>query len=164
MKRTPYLTPLSWEHHSALVNANRIKRGLANQADLNTIQEFIEYIWKHDLRPHFNREENILLNRPEAGRIPPAIKERTLNEHEEFNELFRQIVASVTPDDKKNLFSRFSDLLIAHVRFEEGEFFPAVEEKFPEDVLEIAGRQIKEQHVPACFTWDPPFWERSTTG
>ena len=160
MKRTPYLTPLSWEHHSALVNANRIKRGLAIAADPAVMQEFIEYIWKQDLRPHFNREENILLSRPEAHLIPAAVKQRTLNEHKEFDELFRQIAASKTSGEKTNLFKRFADLLIAHVRFEEGEFFPAVEENFPKDVLEAAGRQLKEQHVPACFTWNPPFWEK----
>jgi len=163
MKRTPYLTPLSWEHHSALVNANRVKRGLAAQADLAVIQEFIEYIWEQDLRPHFNREENILLSRPEAKGIPEAIKTRTLQEHEEFNALFRQIQSSVTPDEKNTLFSRFAELLIAHVRFEESEFFPSVEEAFPEDVLEMVGQQLKEQHVPACFTWNPPFWEKPKT-
>ncbi|HHE55818.1 MAG TPA: hypothetical protein ENL21_08555, partial [Caldithrix abyssi] len=60
MKRSKYLVPLSWEHHSALLNANRLQKGLANQTPKGILLDFLKYIWENDLSPHFNREETIL--------------------------------------------------------------------------------------------------------
>ncbi len=160
MKRSKELIPLSWEHHSALVNASRIQRGLENQTAVSILQEFIEFIWQHDLRPHFDREENIIINRTEAEAIDPGIKQRTLDEHREFNDLFDRIVKSNNSEQKMSYMERFAKLLTDHVRFEENQFFPAVEEHFTADILQLVGKQLKEQHVPACITWNPPFWEK----
>ncbi|RLD17016.1 hypothetical protein DRI50_00410 [candidate division KSB1 bacterium] len=160
MKRSEYLVPLSWEHHSALVNANRIKLGVENKAPLSVIQEFVEYIWEHDLLPHFEREEEVILSREEADKIPTDIKERTLAEHQEFSTLFDQILQTAEEAEKKKLLKRFADLLVAHVRFEESEFFPSVEKEFSQEALKEIGKELKERHVPACFTWEPPFWKQ----
>ncbi len=160
MKRSEYLVPLSWEHHSALVNANRIKLGVENKGKIEDIREFIEYIWQHDLLPHFNREENIILSHREAAKIPQAIKERTLNEHSEFKQLFDQIMSLEPNSAQYDLFKRFAALLVSHVRFEESSFFPAVEQKFSKEALKKIGKELKEQHVPGCITWQQAFWRK----
>ena len=160
MKRSEYLVPLSWEHHSALVNANRIKLGVKNKAPVSEIQEFVKYIWAHDLLPHFTREEEIILQREETPKIPRAIRDRTLAEHQEFSALFDQILNTNDDALKMDLFKRFGDLLVTHVRFEESEFFPSVEKTFSKETLKIIGKELKEQHVPGCITWQPPFWKK----
>jgi len=48
MKRSKYLVPLSWEHHSALLNANRLQKGLANQTPKGILLDFLKYIWEND--------------------------------------------------------------------------------------------------------------------
>lgn len=160
MKRSKFLVPLSWEHHSALVNANRIKLGVENKGKVEDIRKFIEYIWQHDLLPHFTREETIILNHQEAVKIAQTIKERTLNEHSEFLQIFNQIMQSQLNSGQYELFKRFAVLLVSHVRFEESEFFPAVEKRFSKEALEIIGKKLKEQHVPGCITWQPAFWRK----
>ncbi len=160
MKRSKYLVPLSWEHHGALVNANRIKLGVEKKAASNEILQFVRYIWEHDLLPHFKREENIILNHGEANRIPKAIRERTIKEHKEFIDLMEQIGQVQKEEQYRELFQQFSRLLIAHVRFEENEFFPAVENEFLPETLREIGEKLKDRHVPACITWQPPFWKK----
>ncbi len=160
MKRSKFLVPLSWEHHSALVNANRIKLGVQNQGNVADIRAFIVYIWQHDLLPHFTREEQVILNHDEAQKISEEIKDRIRSEHEAFKGLYEQITNSNNEDRLNDRFERFAALLVAHVRYEENTFFPAVEQHFSQAALHEIGKALKEQHVPGCITWQPAFWKR----
>ena len=160
MKRSPYLTPLSWEHHSALVNASRIKRGLALKADLALMEEFLFYIWKTDLLPHFQREEDAFLKEKSWRHVAENVREHMLNDHHEFTLLVEQIALLQDAPEKSELIERFADLLVSHVRFEERQLFPVIESAFDEEALKIIGKQLKERHIPGCIQWQPAFWKK----
>ena len=160
MKRSKYLTPLSWEHHSALVNASRIKRGLALKADTAILQEFMEYLWKTDLQPHFQREEDAFLPQKDWQQVAEDLRSHMLNDHKEFARLAEQISKTTAVGKKTEAMERFADLLTSHVRFEERQLFPAIEDAFDEDALIAIGAQLKERHVPGCIHWQPAFWEK----
>ncbi len=160
MKRSEPLTPLSWEHHSALVNANRIKRGIAVQADPIVIQEFLEYIWKTDLQGHFKREEDNFTTHPAWNDIADHLRRTMLNEHVELEDLVEKTINTSDRTVKTELMDKIADIIIAHVRFEERQLYPAIEEAFDSDTLQKIGKALKEQHVPGCIHWQPPFWEK----
>ncbi len=159
MKRSESLTPLSWEHHSALVNANRIKRGIAAQADPLVIQEFLEYIWNTDLEGHFKREEENFTIYPAWNQVPQSLRRIMLDEHAELEQLVKRVQAATEPGLKLNFMEKIADMVIAHVRFEERELYPAIEAVFDSDTLNKIGKALKEQHVPGCIHWQPAFWE-----
>ena len=123
MKRSPCLQPLSREHHAALSLAKSCERAaqsgdaaLVDQACQRVIQEF-----QGELDRHFQFEERSLLpllQSPETQRLV----ERTLADHRHLRGLFE----AMQQNDIKALNS-FGQCLIAHVRFEERELFPAIE-------------------------------------
>lgn len=159
MKRSPYLVPLSWEHHSALVNANRIHKGIANEADVNIMQEFMEYVWQTDLQPHFEREERLLGGNRNWMDVAEDLRNHMLSDHDAMDTLMKTLIATQRLEEKEVILADFAQLLISHVRFEENELFPAIEELFEESDLEIIGQKLKEEHVPGCIAYKPAFWE-----
>ena len=160
MKRSEYLTPLSWEHHAALVNANRIKRGLELNADLSVIKEFIDYVWINDLQPHFDREESVLAAADDWQKVPEEFRRHMLDDHREFEILAEVIKTENNIDELRDAMGRFAQLLEAHVRFEERQLFDAIEKNYNKDTLVKAGKELKERHTPGCVVWKPEFWKK----
>jgi len=123
MKRSAALQPLSREHHTALTLAKACERavlsGDAAQVELacqGAIRAFSD-----ELETHFQLEEQTLLpllNSPETQ--PLAV--RTLGDHRQLHDLLAGLqLANVAALDS------FGKCLAAHVRFEERELFPALE-------------------------------------
>ena len=160
MKRSTYLTPLSWEHHAALVNANRVKRGLEMGADTQIIRNFINYVWETDLQSHFDREESVLAAADDWQKVDETLRDHMMSDHREFEILAGLIKEETDTSELRNAMSRFATLLEAHVRFEERELFPAIEEVYDKTTLEQAGRELKERHIPGCLVWKPEFWKK----
>ncbi|HID38767.1 MAG TPA: hemerythrin domain-containing protein [Calditrichaeota bacterium] len=160
MKRSKYLIPLSWEHHAALVNANRVKRGLEIMAQEQIIREFIDYVWKTDLHPHFDREESVLATGADWQKVPEEFRRHMLDDHREFELLAKTIAEEDDTDRLREAMIRFSDLLDAHVRFEERQLFPAIEKVYDKTTLQRAGKELKKRHVPGCVIWKPEFWKK----
>lgn len=123
MKRSPFLQPLSRDHHAALTLARACERaaraGNADQiaaACARALREYTEH-----LAAHFETEERSLLPRlqDEAGQ---ALAQRTLADHRRLQGL----LDGLRQNDAAAL-ARFGEGLAAHVRFEERELFPAIE-------------------------------------
>jgi len=122
MQRHPRLQPLSREHYGALKLAKLCAQaaegddtaiGLACQ---RAIQSYAD-----ELQPHFLFEENSLfpLLRDTSYQL---LVEHALLDHRKLAELKDRML----PADKEVL-RQFGQLLLAHVRFEERELFPALE-------------------------------------
>lgn len=130
MKRSPALLQLSREHHTALSLALRIERGDNAAALLVDLPS----VFRNEMEPHFQEEENILLPRLQAAG-EEALVSRTLAEHAQIRQLVEQIaggdVASLQP---------FGEMLRAHVRFEERELFLVAERVLPADYLLDSGK------------------------
>lgn len=126
MKRSSALTPLSHEHHAALVTAKRI-RDLKAESE----REIIEYwqakreIIKQQLSEHFKVEEGHLL--PLLSKGAQDMAQRLTAEHE--------IMLSLLESEQGETALEFSEMLKNHVRFEERELFPWLEEQYGNDVL-----------------------------
>lgn len=122
MQRSPQLQPLSREHHTALVLAKVCERSA--DADAATIKAACQRViqsYADELHPHFQIEEQTLLPLLQ-GTPEQALAERTLHDHRQLAELRERMQA---PD--ADALRQFGKILMAHVRFEERELFPALE-------------------------------------
>ena len=129
MKRDPRLQDLSRDHHHALVLARKALQALDGaDEDLSAMWTEIVAAFFEELQPHFEVEEKYLLVAlDQAG--AQALADRTRAEHARLREL-------VTAEIKSREHLReLGELLRDHVRFEEGELFPAAEQRLDEHQL-----------------------------
>lgn len=135
MKRSPVLQPLSREHHTALTLAKACERAarsgdeaLVNQACQRAILSYAD-----ELAPHFEFEELSLLPLLH-GTGMQALAERTLADHEQL-----RVLRDALQRDDADALERFGKCLSAHVRFEERELFPALENFLEERERRMGG-------------------------
>lgn len=123
MKRSTALQPLSREHHTALTLAKACERAVQSQEKeqvAKTCQRVIQ-AFSDELEPHFQIEEQTLLPLlHDAGNRP--LEQRTLTEHQQL----RALLDGLRQNDVRAL-DDFGKLLAAHVRFEERDLFPTLE-------------------------------------
>jgi hemerythrin-like domain-containing protein len=122
MKRSLVLQPLSREHHQALVFSKRL-HALADLPEQKQLKEWSGFrlVLSDALLPHFDEEERYFLQ--ELG----VAENNHLVQH--MLEDHRAMRAYMSSEDVSQLH-QFSDLLKAHVRFEERELFPWLEKEF----------------------------------
>ncbi len=124
MKRSPVLQPLSREHHTALSLANACQHA-TQSGDLTLINQTCQralQLYGNELDAHFNIEEGTLLPLLQTAETQPLVQ-RTLLEHRQL----RDLLDGLRQRNAESL-QRFGQLLKEHVRFEERELFPALEE------------------------------------
>jgi len=123
MKRSTALQPLSREHHTALTLAKACERA-AQSRDVDRVVQTCRRViqaFSDELEPHFQVEELSLLPLlHDAGN--KSLEQRTLTDHQQL----RALLDGLRQNDIDAL-DDFGKLLSAHVRFEERELFPALE-------------------------------------
>ena len=135
MKRDIRLHGLSSDHHHALVLARRIREAAARGELGLALAAHARERYDAELAPHFAVEEEELLPAlAAAGRQDLA--ERTRGEHEALRAHLRAAEAG-----ELARLGQFAALLEAHVRFEEGELFPACEALAGDEVLGRVARR-----------------------
>jgi len=148
MKRSRELTPLSHDHHQALFVAMQLKR--ADEADPSAaLAAFLEYDERTGAR-HFEIEETILLPGwlaadPEAE-ADDAI--RVLAEHLQIRAAAARLRAEVAPGGAE--LKALGELLERHVRYEERELFPRIEQRLDPTSLDRLGAAIAAAEGDAC--------------
>ncbi|MGE5437842.1 MAG: hemerythrin domain-containing protein [Syntrophothermus sp.] len=152
MKREPSLYPLSHDHHHGLVQASRLKNAgkPSSERTIKTIaSEFIEF-WYSDLIRHFREEEDYLL--PvllQYSSDHNVLISKTILEHIDI----RRSVLQLEEDLWRNIEIHLDNLhnigkmLESHIRFEERELFPLIEEKVPSEELESINKIITSKMV-----------------
>ena len=131
LKRHPALEPLSRDHHHALVVAQRLKR--ADEATAREARDiFLEY-WNHDGRHHFREEEDILLPAC-AGFMDTEqpLVAKVLTDHIQIRHLADQLEAQHPP---LTILHALGRRLEQHIRREERELFPLIEQAMPDAEL-----------------------------
>lgn len=122
MKRAPALRPLSRDHLKALIAAKRLREATEVEAGNRHFLEF----WQPEGRHHFRVEEEVLLP-GWALKAPvdrPAVA-RMLDDHLAIRrEALRIEAGEASLEELREL----GVLLESHVRFEERELFPMVEQ------------------------------------
>ena len=142
MKRHAALQPLSRDHHVALVAAQRLRRATdANAAD--TREEFLAF-WHEHGATHFRVEEDVLL--PLFARHGDPDDERIVRMLVDHVRIRAQVLA-LDGDVEVGALHTLGEELAAHVRLEECEVFPLIEETLSEDAAAelVAAVQRAEQ-------------------
>lgn len=122
MKRSEALTPLSHDHHQALVVAQRLRR--AESASGPAAEEFRRF-WREQGRPHFRIEEEVLL--PIWQRLGTPDPEQIARVAQEHLAIRALALAVMEGEAELGQLQRLGELMQAHVRYEERELFPLIE-------------------------------------
>ena len=146
VKRHTALQPLSRDHHHGLILAQLIKKGAPAYKGLPTaIKEKKDYVvsfYNSELKKHFKKEEEILfpLAKNRTTEIDGLIDE-IVGEHRKIEKLVNE-VQKIT--DFENILDKLGWLLEKHIRKEERELFPAIEENLTEGELSELKTKLKQ--------------------
>ena len=153
MKRDKNLLSLSRDHHHGLLLGWKIKQGLKYQVEPELIVEYIRYFSEAALFPHFKAEEDQILVYLDDN--DPS-KQRILHEHKTITEIIATLDSRI--DDMPATFSRLAELLENHIRYEEREFFPYLEQNLNAAQLEEIGAALDSIHKPFNEEFHTEFW------
>jgi len=156
IKRNKALVALSREHHFDLLLAWKLRRGIKAGVTASRMGAYVNYLNEQLIAAHFRDEENLLFDR-----LPKNDKMcgRALKDHQRLRELITLVTATGNHD--LNLFNELSDLIEDHVRYEERELFPYLEQQLPAGDLSEAEKKLDERHQGFRETWEDAFWEKS---
>jgi hemerythrin-like domain-containing protein len=157
MKRHPALIPLSRDHHNGLVQAVRLRRAAADgdaSARLAAARDFVEF-FRNEERAHLRDEEEELfpLLLRYAPSQPTPLREARV-QHVQLAGFARKLAIAVAAGivDRETLAAA-GELLDAHIRLEERQLFPLIEELVPDDEL---GRLGPASRDATCAVRRPP--------
>lgn len=154
MKRNVNLIELSRDHHFGLLLGWKIRQGIKNNADPKVIAQYVSYFSENSLIPHFIEEEQDVLA-PLAPGDPH--KQRVLTDHQKIRELVQQISSGEFAEDQ---LMELATLVDDHIRYEERELFPYLEQTLSEAELESIGTAIRLSHTPFIDNFSNEFWHK----
>jgi len=137
MKRAEALRPLSREHLSALLIAKKLREA----DDVEQVSAAFLDFWREDGQHHFRVEEEVLLPTWAVhSEVDRAGVSRMLEEHLAIRrQALRLEAGRLTVEEVRKL----GELLNDHVRFEERELFPIVEQALDADSLDELAAAIE---------------------
>ncbi len=137
MKRHKALHGLSSEHHHGLVWARRLEKAAKEQNSESASKELVDgflVFWESDLYHHFRKEEDLLF--PvyfTCAEGPTDSVMETLRQHVVIRgKIFQLQEAAKSELVSTELLKETSELLNAHVRFEERTLFEEIQENCSE--------------------------------
>ena len=136
MKRHPALTPLSRDHHGALLLARLLQKNAPAYKGLPTDVEgkaaYALNFYTKELITHFEQEEKVLqLVTGVDGKLDLLIP-IIIREHQDLHQLFKLIKSK--KDTATNL-DQLGKTLETHIRKEERELFPLIEKTCSDAVM-----------------------------
>jgi len=157
MRRHPSLIPLSHDHHNGLVQAVRMRRAATDgdaSARLAAARDFMEF-FRNEERVHLRDEEEELF--PLLLRhVPsqPALLREARVQHVQLEGFARKLEIAVAAGivDRETLAAA-GELLEAHIRLEERQLFPLIEELVPDAELRSLGLADRDA---TCAVRRPP--------
>jgi len=137
MKRHPSLKKLSSDHHQGLVYSKKLISAAAKtEAEAEEIFVMFAKFFNGELQDHFTEEENHLtpyfINNP--------LIERMQAEHKNMKAAFEAL--NTGGSDLKAGLADLGEMLNDHIRFEEKELFPMIENTLSESELEEIGSKL----------------------
>lgn len=142
MKRHAALVPLSREHHGGLILSRLIQKdaplykGLPT--DLQGKAEYAVKFYRDELIQHFEHEEMMLPFLKDIDQHLDQLLDNMVNEHKTLHILFSELLDQ--PDLLPKL-NALGQLLEKHIRAEERELFPLIQEIVDDETL------TKVQHL-----------------
>ena len=158
MPRHAALIPLSHDHHHALVLALRLKKGgPASQNDRGwptdisgQLQSTLEFA-KDELLPHFLIEEEILYPaaREQRSESLDLLIGQLLEDHTSMRAVLHDLKSTQAPESEiLGQLQQFGAQLGKHIRREERELFPLIEQLVPPSQLQGLSDAIVAAHLP----------------
>ncbi len=108
MKRHPALEPFSRDHNDGLILARALQLQRPNA------EEMMREAWELELKDHFDEEERLL-----SKLCEPTMLGKMLQDHQVISRLIHELPRSM---------SALGNALHDHIRWEERELFPWIEE------------------------------------
>ncbi len=96
-------------------------------------------LWERELEKHFDEEEQFLFPECAALQNGNELLRRALNDHSAMRTIIDACRTSGIDDETAKSFGH---LLEAHIRFEERELFPLIEEALSEQIMMKIGERI----------------------
>ncbi len=160
MKRNEHLKSLSRDHHYGLLLGWKIRQGIRLHAGPGIMKQYVAYFAANSLFPHFEQEEQDVLVFLPSG---DPQKQRILTDHQQIRTMVSEVLASEGPEAQQlRELADLADRLDAHIRLEEREFFPYLEQTLSPQILARAGEAIRTGHTDYVETFEHEFWERTT--
>ncbi len=142
MKRDEALRPLSREHLNALHAAKVLREG----SDLEAVTEVFFDFWESQGQRHFRIEEEVLL--PHWARYAEVDRPGVARMLEEHLAIRREALRLSAGEASLEEAQELGRLLHDHVRFEERQLFPIVEEALDTDSLAELATRIETENAP----------------
>lgn len=145
-KRDQALVPLSHDHHHALVIAMLLKR-TSDENAAGARHAYLDF-WHSDCSDHFHVEEEVLFPAFAAsqGADHPLLR-KALDDHAAIRAMTESLEADEQAGAAK--LNLLGATLAAHVRLEEREIFPLIEQELPAAELAGLGERIGDQRQPS---------------
>lgn len=150
MKRNKNIIPLSRDHHFGLLFCWKIRKGIQLKVPGGRIRKYITFFWENNLEPHFRDEEQFLFVMEDD-----APCNRAISEHKQIMALVDDIIHKATSEE---MIFALADTLEQHIRYEERELFPYLEQKLPAATLAVIGAHLSEVHAPQQDQYEDEFW------
>ncbi len=146
MKRHEALVQLSRDHHFGLLLCWKLKEGLKKDISVERMSKYIVLFYEQNLKPHFAEEEETIFLI--LGNAHPLIEE-AISQHRELEKMISD--GFETPEQ----IQTFRDLLELHIRTEERQIFPEIENTATEEELQNLLKQnypeLKEPEYEDLF-------------
>lgn len=156
IKRSQALAPLSKEHHFDLLLVWKLRQGIKNGTAADRMASYTRYVYDQLIVSHFNDEEVLLFDRL---REDDAMCRKARDHHRQLRALVSRITTGGNED--VSLFKKLSDLLEEHVRYEERELFPYLEQQLSPATLSETEKKLEEGHKGFTESWEDAFWGKS---
>lgn len=153
IKRNENLVRISRDHHATLLFCWKIRTGLKLNIDTERIKTYVQYFWQVHMQPHFVEEETILF-----VPVKDAAVQKALDEHADINKQVESIMASSIVQSQQ--LATLADVVDNHVRYEERELFPHLENILTGEQLKEIGSRLQATAGTVCnddFTDE--FWK-----
>lgn len=132
MKRSDALASLSRDHHHALVVSQKLRR--ADAATAREAADTFLTFWNDQGQRHFRLEEDVLFpGYATHGDAYHPLMLAALGDHVEIRSRAQQLAAAAAPEVAA--LQELGERLGEHVRLEERQLFPLIEETMPANEL-----------------------------
>jgi len=156
LKRHPALVPLSKDHHFGLLLCWKIRTGIKREIAPERIANYVKYFYADHLTVHFEEEETYiftLLDEKDEKR------KKAEKQHRKISRLVDKL--SSEPENLTITLGQIEEEVEAHIRFEERDLFPYIQNTQDEAGLERLKEKIEEIHQQTAEVWEDQFWERN---
>ena len=136
IRRSESIMKLSREHHFSLLFCWKIREGLKKRTAPHRIVQYAQYFWSNHIEPHFREEEEILF-----APLQDEMVLKAMEEHAAIREAI-EALAVLPPQNIPDELAKLADQLDRHVRYEERQLFPHLENALNDAQLESISARL----------------------